>query len=159
MKTSVLLFLVLAFCAVSINASKLRTHSHRAAPPGIDWKDYLDSSLKGTLYVDTALIIGLDGVLWASSGLSISAAEFQKLLTQFKTPSDVYNNGVTINGKKWTGVTAGTENIVAKDSSNNQIIIAKSNKALLIGTAFSFKAGMGAYIVKSQGEYLKARGY
>jgi len=159
MKAPALIFLVLAVSVLSINASKLRTHSHRGGPPGIDWKDYIDSSLRGTLYVDTALIIGLDGQLWASSGLSISPAEFQKILSQFKNLSDVYNSGVTVNGKKWNGVTAATDYIVGKDSSNNQIIIAKSNRALLIGTAFSFKAGMGQYIVKSQGEYLRARGY
>ena len=87
MKTSVLLFLVLAVSALSINATKLRTHSRRAGPPGIDWKDYIDSSLRGSRYVDTALVIVLDGQLWASSGLNISPAEFQKIVAQFKNLS------------------------------------------------------------------------
>merc|ERR1712232_1149770 len=64
-------------------------------PITMSWQAYVDQQLVGTGSCTSGAILGHDGSTWATSaGFAVSAAEGQKLASQFANPGSAQAGGV-----------------------------------------------------------------
>merc|ERR1712146_284722 len=65
-------------------------------PITMSWQAYVDQQLVGTGSCTSGAILGHDGSTWATSaGFAVSAAEGQKLASQFANPGSAQADGST----------------------------------------------------------------
>ncbi|KAG0234885.1 profilin, required for normal timing of actin polymerization in response to thermal stress [Actinomortierella wolfii] len=127
----------------------------------MSWQAYVDDNLVGTGKVSKAAIYGHDGTLWASSpGYAPSAEEIKAIISGIEEPSNLYANGVYLEGQKHVVLrTVPGESIyVRKDNTGATIV--KTNQAILIGHfGEDTQPGQSTVVVEGLADYLKGVGY
>jgi len=129
----------------------------------MSWQAYVDQSLVGTGNIDKAVIIGLDGTVWASSaGFSIPANELKVIIDSFDDKSDpkkVISEGVKVNGEKYMTIDSDSDSLKTKKGKEGLVAV-KTSQAILIGHHGTDVTTPAAFnTVFELGEYLKGVGY
>ncbi|KAF2747310.1 Profilin/allergen [Sporormia fimetaria CBS 119925] len=129
----------------------------------MSWQAYVDQSLVGTGNIDKAVIVGLDGTVWASTeGFSIPPAELKVILDSFDDKSDpkkVIVEGLKVNGEKYMTISADEDSLKAKKGKEG-LVVAKTNQAVLIGHhPEDIQTNVANSSVAELQEYLKKVGY
>ncbi|KAF2731816.1 Profilin/allergen [Polyplosphaeria fusca] len=130
----------------------------------MSWQAYVDQSLVGTGNIDQGIICdATDKTIWAATpGFDILGPELQVIIDSFtdKSPTKkVIEHGIKINGEKYMVIESTEDSLKAKKGKEG-VLVAKTNKALLIGHHPADIQTTNAYAaVAALAEYLKGTGY
>jgi len=126
----------------------------------MSWQAYVDEQLVGTKNLSQGAIIGHDGNTWAaSSGFGLKAGEGNALVSLFKTPSNAFSAGITVNGVKYLGIKGDERSIYGKKGSGG-IVTVKTGQSIVIGVySEGQQPGNAANTVEKLGDYLIDNGY
>merc|ERR1712146_385918 len=97
-------------------------------PITMSWQAYVDQQLVGTGSCTSGAILGHDGSTWATSaGFAVSAAEGQKLASQFANPGSAQADGVNVAGTRYMCLRADDRSIYGKKGAGG-VCCVKTNR-------------------------------
>merc|ERR1712005_21198 len=100
----------------------------------MSWQAYVDQQLVGTGSCTSGAILGHDGSTWATSaGFAVSAAEGQKLASQFANPGSAQADGVNVAGTRYMCLRADGRSIYGKKGAGG-VCCVKTNMGILVGS-------------------------
>jgi hypothetical protein len=131
----------------------------------MSWESYITgpSGLLNRGPIEKAGIFGVNGAVWAESGIGPDYQELLAIAGLFVDPSPGYANGFALGGQKFTLIRIDEEMLHGKakgGGSPNCITIQKTTQALVtaIGKADA-PAGQVSMAVGAIGDYLSKAGY
>mmetsp|Transcript_487 Transcript_487/g.1430 ORF Transcript_487/g.1430 Transcript_487/m.1430 type:complete len:127 (+) Transcript_487:206-586(+) len=126
----------------------------------MSWQPYIDQQLIGTGMVDSAVMVGFDGTVWAKSdGLECTPDELTKLIAGFNDPSKLRENGMFLQGDKYIIVRSDDRSIYGKLGTSG-VACVKTNSCVIIGHYNeNVQPGQATVIVENLADYLISVGY
>ncbi|KAF2673251.1 profilin-A [Microthyrium microscopicum] len=132
----------------------------------MSWQAYIDSSLVGTGYIDSAAIFSVDGKDdWAhATNFKISPEEMQVIVGSFTKSSDVLAGGFKVNAVKYMAIsTPDSETnpgVLMGRSGKEGFVVAKTTQALILAHhPETVMTPQCVDVVEKLAKYLKDLGY
>merc|ERR1712146_516684 len=124
-------------------------------PITMSWQAYVDQQLVGTGSCTSGAILGPDGSTWATSaGFAVSAAEGQKLASQFTNPGSAQADGVNVAGTRYMCLRADDRSIYGKKGAGGACCV-KTNMGILVGVySEGIQPGACNAVVEKLADYL-----
>ncbi|MBD1893860.1 profilin [Coleofasciculus sp. FACHB-64] len=127
----------------------------------MSWQDYIDTNLIGTGKISQAAILSKDGnSIWAhSKGFEPSANERKALADIYNNPQKAYEDGITLDGKKYMLLNI-EENLILAKLGANGAITAQTKQTILITIILAPIQMAEAFpVVANIADYLISYGY
>merc|ERR1711916_189109 len=120
----------------------------------MSWNGYTDKILKAGL--KSAVIYGLQGGLWASSGKpSITAQEVATLVKGFSNPNGLRATNAKVGGKKYI-VLQITDNAIYAKGGTDGLCATKTGRCIIVGMYDkTLQGGKANMAVESMGDFLR----
>ena len=80
------------------------------------------------------VIAGLDGAVWANTGVQVTPQEILNFANAFKNPSSLYSTGAFIGGEKYM-VLSVSDSVIQLKKGKGGAVIAKTNMGLVLSVA------------------------
>ncbi|XP_065192583.1 profilin-1A-like [Sycon ciliatum] len=129
----------------------------------MSWQVYVDQTLIGSGSVTSAAICGLDGSVWAKTGIDISAAEAKTLISSISgDPSGLYSTGIKIGGVKYTFLRCEAgRSIYGKKGSDSGCTVVKTGQSIIIAvySGAGITPGACTKVVEQLADYLISSNY
>ncbi|EFA77849.1 profilin I [Heterostelium album PN500] len=124
----------------------------------MSWQNYVDEQLIGSNQIEMGAIIGLDGGVWACSPINfLRPGEGQKLANLFRSPQNVFNSGITVDGVTYSGTKADGRSIYGRQG-GDCFACAKTGQCIVIGI-YKQQGGNPALHVEKLVDYLLENGF
>ncbi|KAI0292028.1 profilin [Russula brevipes] len=126
----------------------------------MSWQTYVDSNLVGTGKISRAVILGLQGGVWASSkGYTLSPEEQKTILASYSDLAKVQANGLRLATSKYFTLQANDRSIYLKKEGNGAIVVKTKQAVLVAEYVAPVQAPEATTVVEGLADYLISVGY
>jgi len=126
----------------------------------MSWQNYVDQQLMGSGLLNSAIIAGHDGTIWAKSDkVNPTPQELATLSNSFTDQSKLHQTGVVVSGEKYFYL-SGTDRVIRCKKGKSGIHAMKTLQAVLVAMFEEpIQHPQVATVVETLGEYLISMSY
>jgi len=126
----------------------------------MSWQNYVDQQLMGSGLLNSAIIAGHDGTIWAKSDkVNPTPQELATLSNSFTDQSKLTQTGVVVSGEKYFYL-SGTDRVIRCKKGKSGIHAMKTLQAVLVAMFEEpIQHPQVATVVETLGEYLISMSY
>lgn len=99
----------------------------------MSWQEYVDRQLMGSGLINSAVIAGHDGTLWAKSkNIEPSHEELLKIANSFSDPNSLAMSGVVLSGEKYFYLSHADNRVIRCKKGKSGLHAMKTLQAILV---------------------------